>query len=139
MSSAKKASELIKYAEHHPKGFTRKQAQNDLDFDWSDFGGALHRARIMLGASGDDRVFLCEPNGQEPWVYRLTRDFDQAQPYARMRVHDTQSRLKTIEATAMCMVNATVGGTLEGRKARKIMRTVKFLNGELDELDAAVN
>ena len=96
--------------------------------------------RLRLVFAGDDINLVCEPQMlREPWVYKLVGNVEDARSWSTNRISDIETRLETIQAVAESLTNATDGRTIEGRKARKIHRTLGYLIGELAEIAVAEN
>lgn len=96
----------------------------------------IRRLRLILGTT-DEMNIACDPQGQnEKWIYRLVGNLDDSEGWITNRLTDAETRLETIEAVSTSIVEATDGRTIEGRKARKIQRTVSFLMGELGDIEA---
>ena len=75
------------------------------------------------------------PNGhRRPWLYELTGNLEVARPWLTNRVGDLESRLETIESVANSLANATTRTTVEGKKARRIHRTISRLREDLADI-----
>lgn len=130
------AEQLFDYAVSHYDGFTYKDIKRDLGWDRVHFYWIVRNLRRILAAEADTINLICSPNGQsQPWLYEFAGTYDDAAPWSRNRVRDLETRLVTINSVAHTLVNATDGRTAEGRKARKIRRTVTRLIEDLADIN----
>jgi hypothetical protein len=128
---------LFDYAEAHPDGFDIHDVEDDLDWRREHLYAVGRALRLVFA---DDEInLICEPNGyNKPWLYKLVGTYDDARVWATVRYRDMYSRLETTEAVATSLVNATDGRSIEGRKVRKIARTLSYLRAELVDIEAGV-
>ena len=130
---AERVGDLFDYAVAHPDGFTYVDVENDLGWDRGLFSWV---ARNLRAEFADDSVnLICEPQGQyEPWLYRLVGTADDARIWSTNRIADLEGRLHTMASVSESVKNATDGRTTEGRKARKINRTLVRLIEDLEDI-----
>lgn len=129
-----KAGLLYDYAATQPDGFTRHDACEVLGWNRWEFNQAANRLRKMF--AGDSINLVADPDGpSNPWRYKLVGNYDEARPWSVNRIRDMESRLETIEAVSETTTNCTDGRTIEGRKARKIHSTVRFLREQLADIN----
>lgn len=132
----RQADELIEYAKAHPQGFTWVETYHDLGIERGHFYYVVRLARLKLAA--DDMTLVCEPQGLDPWEYRLVGRLDDARPWVRNRVRDTDARVRTMSAVMDSCVHASSGRTSEGRKARVLRRGFARIVEDLDEIEGKV-
>ena len=127
--------ELFSYAVDHPEGFTIDDLTGDTDWNRRDANAAIHDLRKFLGDT-DDINLVCNPNGHgQRWVYRLVGDLAGLQPWARNRLGDSETRLRTMNSMTASIVKATDGRSAEGKRARIIETGLRHLVEDLDNID----
>jgi hypothetical protein len=131
---AEQIAALFDFAADKPEGFTYIDVRATLGWQRDQFVKVARQLRLVFA---DDQINLvCEPQGScEPWRYKLVGNVEDARAWSSNRIGDIETRLETIKAVAETLTNATDGRTIEGRKARKIHRTLGYLIGELSEID----
>lgn len=131
-----KAGVLFDYAVDHRDGFTYEQVATVLGWDYATFMDVVRRLRLILG--DEEHTLLCTPQGSgERWLYRLTDDPDVHLIWSRFRLRTVETSLETAEHAAQSITNATDGRTVDGRKARIILRSVHRLREDLAEIAEA--
>jgi len=133
--AAEKIAALYDLAADRPEGFTYIDVEEHLGWGRQTFFGVVRQLRLVFA---DDEInLICEPDGYlEPWRYKLVGNVDAARGWSTNRIGDIETRLETIQSVAETLTKATDGRTIEGRKARKIHRTLGYLIGELAEIAA---
>lgn len=127
--------ELFDYAVSKPNGFTWSDATEDLEWSRPKFNLTVRQLRLVLG--GDDINLVAEPGGHwEPYIYRLVGTYGEAREWLATRIRDMESRLELVHAVATSVTRAADGRSVQGRKARKIERTVGYLLRELGDMSA---
>jgi hypothetical protein len=131
---AERARQLYDYAVGKPEGFTYEEVERDLGWERVRFFGVVRELRLILG--DDDEITLpCEPQGpREPWLYRLVGNYDDVRPWVVNRLGDMEARIETLSAVAHTCARVTDARSIEGRKARKVSRTMDYLASELAEI-----
>jgi hypothetical protein len=104
-----------------PEGVTIHQIASALGLSVRDAARVVRAFRLLFR---DDTVTLVAwTNGQnQPWLYRLAGTAVDAEPWILNRTQDGESRLETMQAVYTPIVANTDGRTVEGRKARIILR-----------------
>lgn len=130
---------LFDYAVAHPDGFTNEQfmAVHGLSH-LAEFNQAANRLRAAL--SGDTITLVCDPPGKggERWIYRLVGNVEDGSPWVQNRLRDAESRFATMSAVVTSLVNATDGRTLDGRRARLMLKSLTRLREDLADLTSDV-
>jgi hypothetical protein len=127
--------ELFDYAVSKPNGFTWADVVEDLEWSRPKVNMVIRQLRLVLG--GDDINLVAEPSGRyQPWIYRLVGTYGEAREWLDNRIHDMESRLELIHSVASSVTRAADGRSVQGRKARKIERTVGYLLRELADIAA---
>lgn len=133
MKPAEKVSLLFDFAATKPEGFTYLDVDEKLGWSRDFFVRVARDLRLMF--KGDTITLTCEPGGHGlPWIYKLVGNYDGARPWATNRIGDMESRLETVHAVAETLVNATDGRSQDGRKARKVQRTIGRLIEDLADI-----
>src|SRR5262245_8862462 len=102
----------------NPGGITLDDAMDAYDWSLKNANEAVHDLRTYLGASADGDL-VCDPQGKgERWKDRLVGTLDDVRDWARNRVNDGVTRVRTMQSMMASLVTATNGRTVEGRKAR---------------------
>jgi hypothetical protein len=131
-----RVTDLFDYAVAHPNGFTKDDIEADLGWEPATTQWVARNLRLTF--ADDDINLVCEPQGQgERWLYKLVGNPDDARIWATNRTADLESRLRTMAAVASSLENATDGRTVEGRKARKIHRSLARLVEDLEDITTA--
>lgn len=138
MTTDEKIQILWDYAVAHPDGFTRYDVERDIG--WSNHE-LSHVARHLRRFLGDDEINLvATPQGRyEAWLYSLTGSVEEAGPWNRNRLLDTESRLTTMHAVSQSLVSSTDGRSLEGRRARVMERSLRRLTEDLADLSGGLD
>jgi hypothetical protein len=129
-----RVGELFDLLANAPEGITVYKIADELDVPLATARTAIRDIRVEF-ASSDINV-TAQPNGQrQPWLYRLTASYKEAQPWFQNRTDDLGARLETIESIAASISSGARHGTVEWKKARKVYRTVHYLREELAVID----
>jgi hypothetical protein len=128
-----KAGLLYDLAVSKPEGFTYRDVEDKYGWHRTNFVETVRVLRLMF--AGDRITLTCESQGfRKPWLYKLVGTYDDARPWTSNRIGDLETRLETVHAVAETLTNATDGRTTEGRKVRKIERTINRLMEDLAEI-----
>jgi len=134
-----RAERLFDFAVAHPDGFTYLEAMPAVDLTDNPSGrnrfyDVVRRLRQTLG--GGDVNLVCDSQGKgEPYLYRLVGTHAEAEGWASNRLRDLDSRFDTSLNVARSIQAATDGRSTDGRKARRIVATLTYLQGELEAID----
>lgn len=130
-----KVEQVFDYLAGHPDGATGDEMAAWLEVSKSTIQRVVHDLRIVLGGT-DSITVTCEALGlpTEPHTYRLVGNLEDATGWLSARILEQEVRLETIEYSTASLVTGSDGRTLEGKKARKIHRTLKYLREELAEI-----
>ena len=129
-----RAGLLFDYAVAHPDGFTVDDVKSEFGWSADQTNRAARALRMILAE--DTINLVCDPSGQRTrWRYRLVGNLEDAKPWASNRLRDIENRLETICGVAKSIAAATDGRSTEGRRARKIYKTLDYLHGELADID----
>lgn len=122
---------LFDLAVRRPDGFTWPEACDEFGWSKGQFEDAKVALRRMLA---DDTVnFPCNSRPKLKWLYKLSGTWtDGLQPWTTNRLDDVQTRLLSIEHIAQSAVAATDGRTADGRKARIVHTTLRYLREQLE-------
>lgn len=133
MSIDEKIQTLWDYAVAHPDGFDRYEIEADIGWTNRDLSYVARHLRNFLA---DDEInLIATPQGKgEAWRYQLVGNIEDAGPWSRNRLLDTETRLKTMHAVSKSLVQATDGRTADGRKARIMEKALRRLKEDLDDL-----
>ncbi len=132
-----KVTALFDYAVSKPEGFTYVDVKQDIGWGRPEFFQVVRAMRMVW--ANDTITLPCDPQGvREPWLYRLVGLPEEARDWQLNRLEDCRSRLKTIEAVSLSIVNGTDGRTIEGRMARLIETTARHLGEQLDLMEVGV-
>lgn len=136
MTTDEKIQILWDYAVSHPDGFTRYDVEQDLEWSNTDLSYAARHLRNFLA---DDEINLvATPQGKgQAWLYSLTGNVDDAGPWNRNRLLDTETRLTTMHSVSYSLVHSTDGRTLDGRRARVMEKALRRLKEDLDDLSGS--
>lgn len=134
MKTEEKAGMLFDFAVAMPDGFSYADVYHRFGWHRTSFMKTVRGLRLMF--AGDRITLVCEPSNRPnaPHVYRLVGTYDAARPWVTNRVTNLESQLETVHAVAMTLTNATDGRTAEGRKVRKIERTIGRLIEDLADM-----
>jgi DNA-binding transcriptional regulator LsrR (DeoR family) len=117
--------------QQHPEGLSAADIARQMGVRLRVIRRDIRRLRRDVSVDNIPAV----PNGhRQPWLYFLTNEAQPNEAWAKNRVADMESRFLTQIGQAKTMVRVTNGRTVEGRKARKIERTLEYLMRELDEI-----
>lgn len=132
---SRRAALLFDFAVSKPNGFTLEDIEREFSWDRKTFFVAVRQLRTAM--QGDDEINLvCNPRGsRQTWLYRLVGNYTDAKPWMSNRMGDMERRLETVQGVASSIKNATDGRSKEGRKARKVLRTVSYLIEELAAIE----
>lgn len=116
-------------------GFRVNDVMNSESWSHNHVRAAIHDLRLWMADTGDKINLVCEPDGAyNQWLYYFTGDPAEAAIWIDNRDRDLVSRLETIKAVSATLVNATDGRTAQGKRVRKVERTVSYLLTELQEI-----
>jgi hypothetical protein len=119
----------------YPEGITINEMCLELDMDKFQCNQVIREIRRIFADAKENLV--CEPQPgvrRQQWLYRMTGDSDKARFWISNRLNDTEARLGTILDVTHSISLATDARTIEGQKARKIHRTLEYLEKELAEI-----
>jgi len=126
---------LGRFATVHPDGFTYIDIKDELGWQRTEFFRVVRAFRIVF--AGKTINLVCDPQRlREPWRYRLVGNYEGAEEWITNRLGDMESRLVTIKSVTETIGNSVDSRTRNGRKANKIYRTLVYLLGELQEINA---
>jgi hypothetical protein len=138
----RRAWSLLKFAKARPAGFTNEDAMAHFGWPLAQFNIAVHDLRRLLAEDGDTVFLPCEPQGhREDWRYwladgRAVVDAELSE-WRPNRIHDTETRVITLEAGLRVAQVSTRGNTKIGRKARVMRKQLGRLVEDLAEIDAS--
>lgn len=127
------AKDMLAILAGAPDGITMPDMCEQLD--WPIWRG--HRAKTLIRrvcAETDTINLVCEPAGFGPWLYLLVGTLEDATTWVTIRLHDTESRLATMQNVMASLVRASDGRSTDGRKARMLERTFRHLIEDLEAL-----
>ncbi len=115
---------------------TGGQLAEELDVTTSTIIRVVHDLRLILG--GDDTiVVVSRPQGQhEPHLYELVGNYQDSVEWRHGRISNLEARLRIDEYSMRAIARGSDKRTVDGKKADKIQRTLKYLREELADLDA---
>lgn len=124
---------LFDLAAFNADGFTVEDAAAALGCSPQLVSTAIRDLRSFLA---DDSInLICEPAGfLAPWVYRLVGNFDEARGWTANRIGDAEARLLTLQAVATSVLTGTDGRTIEGKRAKIMVKALGRLVEDLGEL-----
>lgn len=133
-STAARVNRLFDLLADSPEGLTWPEIAEAQDVSGTTARIDIRRLRLVFA---DDEInVVAVPQGQnEKHRYKLVGNYEDARGWIAGRILDMESRLETVEAVSGSIVNAVDGRTFEGRKARKVNRTITYLREELAEMD----
>jgi hypothetical protein len=127
--------DLFLFAQANPDGITVDDIVLQFGWNMRYVNEAIRDLRLWLGET-DTIAFPCDPQGHdERWLYRLVGNMDDVRWWTANRMKDSDSRLRTMQATMSSIVNATKGNTKVGRKARVTDRALRRLIEDLDDIE----
>src|SRR3990172_1603253 len=135
MSKHERVAALIELLLHRKcfaaeRGLTKPEMARALGWNLRRVRDTIQPVRDSL--ERDDFGLACQPMARNgPWVYFLTGSEERMAWWAANRVKDGERRIKTVRRTMQPIVKMTDGRTIEGQKARKIVRILRFLEEEL--------
>lgn len=133
MKADERVGLLYDFAVSKPEGFTYLDVHREYGWHRTNFGRTVRALRLLF--SGDAITLTCDRAAWNmPHVYKLVGNYEAARPWVAGRVGDLESRLDTVHAVANTLTNATDGRTLEGRKVRRIKKTIGRLIEDLNEI-----
>lgn len=98
--------------------------------------GIVRSFRLLFGDT-DSINLVCAPNGsRQPWLYSLAGTYDGSSTWTGNRIGDAESRFETIIAIVRSIVTATDGRTIEGKRARIMLRALTRAQEDLADLTA---
>lgn len=129
---------LFDYAVANPDGFTNQQFMDEHGLTHlTHFNKVANRLRAAL--ADDTITLICDPQGSgERWTYRLVGNVEDGSPWVQNRLRDAESRFSTMAAVVTSLVNATDGRTLDGRRARLMLKSLTRLREDLADLTSDV-
>ncbi len=138
MTSDEKRDALYEYAIKSPDGFTFAGVEREFGWKRGEFFRVVRTLRLHLA---EDEINLpCSPQGSgEMWLYRLDGTEGGSEDWVRIRMHDSEARLGTIEAVAGSAARCSDPRSVEGLKARRIHSTISYLRRELEHIDGSVS
>jgi hypothetical protein len=124
---------LFDLAAFNADGFTIDDAAAALGCSTQQVRTAVSDLRSFLA---DDSINLvCEPGRHlEQWIYRLVGNFDDARGWTANRIGDAEARLLTLKAVATSVMAGTDGRTLEGKRAKVMVKALGRLVEDLGEI-----
>lgn len=133
MTPEEKTDQLFDFAANRREGFTYVDVQEEFGWHRNDFLKVVRALRMMF--KSDTITLTCEPQGShQPWLYKLVGTYDDARLWSANRIGDLESRLETVHAVAETLTKSTDGRSPEGRKVRKIERTIGRLIEDLADI-----
>ena len=132
-----KMNRAFDYLVAKPDGAVSTDLADHLDVTLSTARRVVHDLRLVLGGT-DVITVVTEPQGvpNEPHIYKLVGNYEDARGWMANRIGDLEARLVTIEHSARSIATGADGRTVEGKKAVKVERTLRYLREELAEMDA---
>ena len=131
----KRADALFDFLADRPNGATVTDMRNEFGWGHGQTNQAIRALRKVLAE--DVINVVCEPHVHRGrWLYRLVGHPADSRFYVTNRLLDLEARLETQQYVTESLEHATDGRTVEGRKARKIARTLSYLQKELADIDA---
>lgn len=135
-ADTRRAYRLIEYGEKtKPNGFRPWDVMRDLGWDYQQFAAAVRTVRKNSPEFGWTISCTPTPTGTGGWLYKLAKLPGEMREWVGRRFVSIDSQLQTVEASMTLAVMSSDGRTLEGRKARKSLRTIKYLRAELADYD----
>ena len=127
------ADDLLDYAAARPDGFTWNEAAHDLDLTQRGVHRAVREVRQYLAGSHDPRVLVWNYYGG----YCLVTGWTEQAEWQDGRALSLESQMATVEASARAALLTTKASTLEGRRARVMVKLLGRLLEDLADLRAA--
>ena len=114
---------------------TGQQLATELDVAATTVIRIIHDLRLVLGHD-DTITVITEPQGlKEPHLYTLVGNYEQSVQWRHGRISNIEARLRVDEYSMMSIARGTDKRTVDGKKAVKIERTLRYLREELAEMD----
>lgn len=135
MATSEAVSALYDYLTENPDGVTIDDIAAHLNSSVAWANRIVRELRLVLGTTSDVNL-VCNPMGQgQRWNYLLVGTNEGAEPWARNRARDSESRLRTQRAIWSSVAAATDGRTVEGRKARHAKKAMTRLLEDFAEIE----
>lgn len=136
--TAERAANLAQYLLDNPTGLTRPEMAALLGCSEQTVQFTIQELRDSL-ADIEGYNLICEPDTttwpQQPWIYRLVNNLDDARWWARNRLRDSRRRIETQRAVMSSVAIALDRRTVDGRKAHAIEVALRHLSENLQLID----
>ncbi len=115
---------------------TGQELAKHLDVTVTTAQRVVHDLRLTLG-NNDTITVMTNHQGRpnEPHLYELVGNYEDSIQWRKGRISDIEARLVTAEYSIMPIARGADGRTVEGKKAAKIERTLRYLREELAAMD----
>lgn len=127
-------SKLAAFLQNSPSGVTYAAIQLHLGCSRYIAQIRIRQLRLIYATSPTNSVATETQGYRKQWIHKLVTHPDDAKWWTANRLNDVETRLTTIKSVGQSMLNATDARTIIGRKARKIVRTLEYLEQELAEI-----
>ena len=117
----------------HPTGITLAGIVAELDMPRPTARTAIRDLRKMFK---DDEFTVIVDIIDGTYFYRFAGALEQAKAHVARRILDTETRVETQVWQMQALVNGTDARTINGKKARKILKALSRLQEDLQELGA---
>lgn len=136
MRRVEQLNRLFDLFAQHPDGMTLRQLGAALNVSRGVIQARIRELRQMFADDDYNIVGNLPATPRAPYVFQLVRVGEDTRWWHNHQMQHLESRLKTITAVAESVTHMTDGRSIEGKKARKIHRTLEYLEKELQDITA---